>query len=133
MGITARQVIHRSHCTAEAWSDRWEKWVWLDFSGDMNDNTRAIFYMLRDGVPLSALEVHRAWMASDYRGMRLEGRHAPLRDHDQPVTCRDTSVHRGVQLRDAARRILLRTGDTRLDGDIDRLLEAVAGGTPTSR
>lgn len=35
--------------------------------------------------------------------------------------------------RDAARRILLRTGDTRFDGDIDRLLEAVAGGTQTSR
>jgi hypothetical protein len=35
--------------------------------------------------------------------------------------------------RDAARRILLRTGDTRFDGDIDRLLEAVAGGTSTSR
>ncbi len=35
--------------------------------------------------------------------------------------------------RDAARRILLRTGDTRFDGDIDRLLEAVAGGAPTGR
>jgi hypothetical protein len=30
--------------------------------------------------------------------------------------------------RDAARRILLRTGDSRFEGDIDRLLEAVAGG-----
>ena len=29
--------------------------------------------------------------------------------------------------RDAARRILLRTGDSRFEGDIDRLLEAVAG------
>jgi tetratricopeptide (TPR) repeat protein len=35
--------------------------------------------------------------------------------------------------RDAARRILLRTGDSRFEDAIDRLLEAVAGGVPAGR
>ncbi len=78
MGIPARHVIHHSHCTAEAWCDRWGKWAWLDFSGDMSDGTRAIYYVTRDGVPQSALEVRRAWQRQDYAGMALQGRHAEL-------------------------------------------------------
>lgn len=76
LGIPARHVIHHSHCTAEAWSDRWGKWVWLDFSGDMNDNTRGVFWMLRDGVPQSALEVRSAWQEDRLGGLSLAGRHA---------------------------------------------------------
>jgi hypothetical protein len=76
LGIPARHVIHKAHCTAEAWSDYWEKWVWLDPGGDQNDETMAGYYVEQDGVPLSVLEAHAAWRHGKDAKLRLVGRHA---------------------------------------------------------
>ncbi|NLD42026.1 MAG: transglutaminase domain-containing protein [Chloroflexi bacterium] len=77
LGITARLVIHRAHCTAEAWSDHWGKWVWLDVGGDVDDARRAVYYVQGDGAPLSALEARTAWLSGNTEGLRLRGRGDP--------------------------------------------------------
>lgn len=76
LGITARHVIHKSHCTAEAWSDRWGKWVWMDPGGDQNDETMAVYHVEREEVPLSVLEARAAWLAGEMENLRLVGRNA---------------------------------------------------------
>jgi hypothetical protein len=76
LGIPARHVIHKAHCTSEAWSDQWGKWIWVDAGGDMNDQTRAVYHVERDGVPLSALEARSARQEGRLDGVRLVGRRA---------------------------------------------------------
>lgn len=76
LGIPARHVIHTAHCTAEAWSDHWQKWVWLDPGGDLHDETMAVYYVERQGVPQSALELHDAWLSDHTEGLHLVGRNA---------------------------------------------------------
>ena len=74
LGIPSRHLIHRSHCTGEAWSDRWGTWVWFDAGGDVDDATRAVYRVERDGVPLSALAAREAWFGKRLDGVRLVGR-----------------------------------------------------------
>ena len=76
LGIPARHVIHKAHCTSEVWSDYWGKWIWFDVGGDMNDRTRAVYHVEREGVPLSALEARSAWQEGELDGVRLVGRKA---------------------------------------------------------
>ena len=76
LGIPARHVIHKAHCTSEVWSDQWGKWIWFDVGGDMNDRTRAVYHVERDGVPLSALEARTAWQEGNLAGLKLVGRKA---------------------------------------------------------
>lgn len=45
------------HSVPEIWSNQLRKWVIMD--PDMN------LHYLRDGVPLSALEIHNAWLSGD--------------------------------------------------------------------
>ena len=76
LGIPARHLICKAHCTAEAWSDRWGKWIWVDCGGDPRDDRRAVYHVERDGVPLSALEARAAWLTGNHAGLRLVGRGA---------------------------------------------------------
>jgi len=76
LGITAHHVIHQSHCTAEAWSDHWGKWVWYDVGGDLNDETRAVYRADRNGVPMSVLEARAAWEDQKCDGVEFVGRNA---------------------------------------------------------
>jgi hypothetical protein len=50
--------------------------VWYDAGGDVDDGTRAVYRVERDGVPLSALEARDAWRAGQLDGVRLAGRGA---------------------------------------------------------
>ncbi len=61
LGLVARTQIMRSHCINEVWSPDHQKWVAMDAGGDSNDETKFTYHFERDGVPLSALEAHRAW------------------------------------------------------------------------
>ncbi len=76
LGITARHVIHKCHCTAEAWSDHLGKWVWIDIGGDTNDETRAVYHLERHGIPLSFLEARMAWLSGESDELRMVGRNA---------------------------------------------------------
>ncbi len=66
LGLTARTQIMRSHCINEVWSSEHGKWVAMDVGGDSDDETKFTYHFERDGVPLSALEAHRAWVEKDY-------------------------------------------------------------------
>ena len=67
LGLVARTQIMRSHCINEVWSSEHKKWVAMDVGGDMDDETKFTYHFERDGVPLSALEAHKAWVEGDYK------------------------------------------------------------------
>jgi len=60
LGYNVRTQIMCSHCIAEVWSNHLRKWVFFDHSGDTDDARKMTFHLERDGVPQSALEIHRA-------------------------------------------------------------------------
>jgi len=58
------------HCVTEVWSNQFRKWIVLDA------DTAAHFEL--DGVPLSALEVRRAWLQKKWRKVGfIRGPHIP--------------------------------------------------------
>ena len=71
LGFPARIQIMRSHCIAEVWSNDHGKWVAMDVGRDSDDSTKYTYHFERNGVPLSALEVHRAWVNRDLEGIRM--------------------------------------------------------------
>ncbi len=71
LGMVARHVIIRQHCVAEAWSNELMKWIMMDVGGDKNDETRMTYHIERAGIPLNALELHRAWLQKDFDDLRL--------------------------------------------------------------
>lgn len=60
LGYNVRTQIMRSHCVVEVWSNVHRKWVCFDHSGDTNDARKMTYHLERNGVPQSALEIHRA-------------------------------------------------------------------------
>ncbi len=66
LGLVARAQIMRCHCINEVWSSEHGKWVAMDVGGDADDETKFTYHFERNGVPLSALEAHRAWVDEDY-------------------------------------------------------------------
>ena len=71
LGLVARTQIMRSHCINEVWSGDHDKWVAMDVGGDINDETKFTYHFERDGVPLSALDCHDAWVNEDYDNVTL--------------------------------------------------------------
>ena len=71
LGLAARTQIMRSHCINEVWSGDHDKWVAMDVGGDINDETKFTYHFERDGVPLSALDCHDAWVNEDYDNVTL--------------------------------------------------------------
>jgi hypothetical protein len=66
LGLVARTQIMRSHCINEVWSPQHGRWVAMDVGGDADDETKFTYHLERNGVPMSALEAHRAWVDEDY-------------------------------------------------------------------
>jgi hypothetical protein len=66
LGFTARTQIMRCHCIVEVWSNDYGKWVSMDIGGDSDDATKFTYHFERNGIPLSALEAHRAWVDGAY-------------------------------------------------------------------
>jgi hypothetical protein len=64
------------HSVVEAWSHQFHKWVVLD--PDMN------VHYERDGVPLGALEVHRAWVTRRWETVRMVQGPTPFRVTEKP-------------------------------------------------
>jgi len=71
LGFTARTLVIRAHCVSEVWSNDYGKWVTMDTGGDSNDTTKYTYHFERDGVPLSAREVHSAWVEQNLEGVAL--------------------------------------------------------------
>ena len=49
------------HTVAEVWSDEFNKWVVFDPQGN--------FHYEKNGVPMSALDLHRIWLSGDFEGL----------------------------------------------------------------
>ena len=79
LGLIARTLVIRCHCVAEVWSEEHDKWVMIDTGGDSNDETKATYYYSQNGVPMSALEIHHAWVRQDFDGVAIEPEHAAKR------------------------------------------------------
>ena len=71
LGFTARTQIMRSHCINEVWSNQYGKWVAMDVGGDANDETKFTYHFERRGMPLSALDAHRAWVEKDFADVKI--------------------------------------------------------------
>ncbi len=71
LGFTARTQIMRSHCINEIWSNQHGKWVAMDVGGDANDETKFTYHFERRGMPLSALDAHRAWVEKDFADVKI--------------------------------------------------------------
>jgi hypothetical protein len=71
LGLIVRTQIMQNHCTAEIWSNEYRKWIFMDPGGDANDATKATYHFERHGVPMSALECHRAWVRQDFEGIQI--------------------------------------------------------------
>jgi len=69
LGLTARTQIMQAHCINEVWSNEFRKWVAMDVGGDTDDSRKTTYHLERDGVPLSALEAHQAWVSKDLAGI----------------------------------------------------------------
>lgn len=71
LGLNARTQIMRSHCINEVYSTEHQKWVAMDVGGDNDDETKFVYHFERDGVPLSAVECHTAWVNEDYGNVKI--------------------------------------------------------------
>ncbi|MDA1143053.1 MAG: transglutaminase-like domain-containing protein [Planctomycetota bacterium] len=72
LGLPARTVILNSHCINEIWSNELQKWIAMDVGGDCNDFRKTTYHFERNGVPLSFLEIHYAWVNQDFEGVRFD-------------------------------------------------------------
>ena len=69
VGITARVTIISCHCVAEVWSNDYKKWVMMDPGCDTDDGRKGTRHFERNGIPMSALELHQAYANKDYEGV----------------------------------------------------------------
>ncbi|MBM3235778.1 transglutaminase domain-containing protein [Candidatus Poribacteria bacterium] len=69
VGITARATIISCHCVAEVWSNDFKKWVMMDPGCDTDDGRKGTRHFERNGIPMSALELHQAYANKDYEGV----------------------------------------------------------------
>jgi hypothetical protein len=59
LGWNARHCILDHHCVSEVWVDQHQKWVMMD-AGNSKERPDCNLHFERNGVPLSALELHLA-------------------------------------------------------------------------
>ena len=86
LGLIARTLVIRCHCVAEVWSEEYDKWIMIDTGGDTNDETKATYYYTRNGTPMSALELHDAWVCQDFDGVAIEPEDAAKRFENEVIS-----------------------------------------------
>lgn len=69
VGIPARVTIISCHCVAEVWSNDYKKWVMMDPGCDTDDGRKGTRHFERNGIPMSALELHQAYANNNYDGV----------------------------------------------------------------
>ena len=106
LGLIARTLVIRGHCVAEVWSEEYNKWVMIDTGGDSNDETKATYYYARNGVPMSALEIHNAWIRQDFGGVAIEPEHAAERFKNEVINRMQLFERFCIQLRNDELRTL---------------------------
>ncbi len=69
VGIPARVTIISCHCVAEVWSNDYKKWMMMDPGCDTDDGRKGTRHFERNGIPMSALELHQAYANNNYDGV----------------------------------------------------------------
>jgi len=69
VGLVARVVIISCHCVAEVWSNEFGKWILMDPGCDTDDGRKGTRSFERNGIPMSALDLHLAHVHRDYQGV----------------------------------------------------------------
>ena len=69
VGIPARVTIISCHCVAEVWSNEYKKWMLMDAGCDTDDGRKGTRHFERNGIPMSALELHQTYVNDDYDGV----------------------------------------------------------------
>jgi hypothetical protein len=70
LGWNARHVVLDHHCVSEVWVDQHRKWVMMDV-GNSKERPDCNLHFERNGVPLSALELHRLARGGDAAGVEV--------------------------------------------------------------
>jgi hypothetical protein len=86
LGWNARHVILDHHCVSEVWVDQHRKWVMMDV-GNSKERPDCNLHFERQGVPLSALELHRLAHGADATGVEVHFTPAVLAEKVAPL-CR---------------------------------------------
>ncbi|HZY87577.1 MAG TPA: transglutaminase-like domain-containing protein, partial [Gemmataceae bacterium] len=86
LGWNARHCILDHHCVAEVWVDQHGKWVMMD-AGNSARRADVGLHFERDGVPLSARELHLAYRDGKSDGLRVCFTPAKLAEQIAPL-CR---------------------------------------------
>jgi hypothetical protein len=86
LGWNARHVILDHHCVSEVWVDQHRKWVMMDV-GNSKERPDCNLHFERNGVPLSALELHRLAHGADAAGVEVHFTPAALAEKVAPL-CR---------------------------------------------
>ncbi len=86
LGWTARHCILDHHCVAEVWVGQHGKWVMMD-AGNSSERADVGLHFERDGVPLSARELHLAQRDGKTEGIRVCFTPAKLAERIAPL-CR---------------------------------------------
>ena len=71
LGFLARHNVIQAHCVAEVWSNEFQKWAMFDPGCDMDDKVKGTYHLEREGIPLSTLEAHQAWLAKDFERTQM--------------------------------------------------------------
>jgi hypothetical protein len=69
LGLQARVCITTAHCVAEIWSNEHKKWVMMDPGCDFDDGRKGTRHFERNGMPMSALDLHRVSADQDFDGV----------------------------------------------------------------
>ncbi|HXG10990.1 MAG TPA: hypothetical protein VNK04_14620 [Gemmataceae bacterium] len=86
LGWNARHCILDHHCVSEVYVNQYQKWVMLD-PGNSQKRADLGLHFERDGVPLSALELHRAYRTGQTDAIRVCFTPAALAEKIAPL-CR---------------------------------------------
>jgi hypothetical protein len=70
LGWNARHCILDHHCVSEVWVDQHQKWVMMD-PGNSKQRADVGLHFERDGVPLSALQLHQAHQSGKTDGIQV--------------------------------------------------------------
>ncbi len=70
LGWNARHCILDHHCVAEVWVDQLQKWVMMD-AGNSKERADVGLHFERNGIPMSALELHLAYHRKKTDGIKV--------------------------------------------------------------
>lgn len=93
LGWNARHCILDHHCVSEVWVDQHRKWVMMD-AGNSAQRADVGLHFERQGVPLSALELHQAQQAKQTDGITVCFTPALLVEQVAPL-CRPAPIKKG--------------------------------------